>query len=100
MIPSVEKQTPKESSPERSPLLRGALKLSFEPSVTLEQVESENQEVVVGPPRITRSQKRKQNLLHASTLPFLHPSLKPRTSQNNAIAKENTALWRCHGNGR
>lgn len=35
-----------------------------------------------------------------SILPLLHPSQKPRTSQNNAIAKENTVMWRCHSNGR
>ncbi len=56
-----------------------------------------------GPPPITRSQKEKQSLpptLHMSLLPFLHPSQKLWTSQNNAIAKENTAMRRCHSNGR
>lgn len=48
MIKSVEDQTSKQSCPNRSPLLRGALKLTFEPSVTLKQVESENVEVVEG----------------------------------------------------
>lgn len=56
-----------------------------------------------GPPPMTRSQKGKQSLppsLHMSLLPFLHPSQKLWTSQNNAIAKENTAMRRCHSNGR
>ncbi|XP_056603215.1 beta-1,4-galactosyltransferase 4 [Triplophysa dalaica] len=48
MIPSIEEKTLKKSCPERSPLLRGSLELSFKPSVTLEQVEHENQEVVGG----------------------------------------------------
>ncbi|XP_056314770.1 beta-1,4-galactosyltransferase 4 [Danio aesculapii] len=44
----VEEPPPKESCPENSPLLRGSLKLTFEPSLTLEQVEIENAEVVEG----------------------------------------------------
>ncbi|XP_067293789.1 beta-1,4-galactosyltransferase 4 [Pseudorasbora parva] len=44
----VEEQFPKQSCPEHSPLLRGSLKLSFESSLTMEQVESENEEVVDG----------------------------------------------------
>ncbi|TRY74222.1 hypothetical protein DNTS_033175, partial [Danionella cerebrum] len=44
----VEDLATKQSCPERSPLIRGAVKLSFEPSLTLKQVESENEEVVEG----------------------------------------------------
>ncbi|XP_016118263.1 beta-1,4-galactosyltransferase 4-like [Sinocyclocheilus grahami] len=44
----VEEQAAKESCPEHSPLLRGAFKLSFDPSLKIGQVESENGEVVEG----------------------------------------------------
>uniref|UniRef100_A0A8C2GGU0 Beta-1,4-galactosyltransferase n=1 Tax=Cyprinus carpio TaxID=7962 RepID=A0A8C2GGU0_CYPCA len=48
MMRSIEEQSVRESCPEHSPLLRGAIKLSFDPSLTLGQVESENGEVVEG----------------------------------------------------
>ncbi|KTF76106.1 hypothetical protein cypCar_00025824, partial [Cyprinus carpio] len=52
MMHSIEErageQAATESCPERSPLLRGAFKLSFDPSLTIGQVESENGEVVEG----------------------------------------------------
>ncbi|XP_026111144.1 beta-1,4-galactosyltransferase 4-like [Carassius auratus] len=48
MIRSIEEQSVRESCPEQSPLLRGSIKLSFDPSLTSGQVESENGEVVEG----------------------------------------------------
>ncbi|KAI4902494.1 hypothetical protein NFI96_014847, partial [Prochilodus magdalenae] len=41
-------QNPKDTCPEESPLLRGAIKLSFEPSLTLDQVTRANREVAEG----------------------------------------------------
>ncbi|XP_056103364.1 beta-1,4-galactosyltransferase 4 [Rhinichthys klamathensis goyatoka] len=81
----VEEQSPKQSCPEHSPLLRGSLKLSFEPSLTMEQVESENGEVMEGqynPPDCTARQSvailiphrnREKHLLYL--LYHLHPFL-------------------------
>ncbi|XP_038861797.1 beta-1,4-galactosyltransferase 4-like [Salvelinus namaycush] len=76
---------PKESCPEKSPLLRGALKLTFEDSLTLKEVESENSGVAEGqyqPPDCLAQQSvailiphrnREKHLLYL--LHHLHPFL-------------------------
>ncbi|KAG7515257.1 hypothetical protein JOB18_003791 [Solea senegalensis] len=44
----IDTPKPKEECPQESPLLRGAVKLTFEPSLTLKDVEEENKEVTEG----------------------------------------------------
>ncbi|XP_058239701.1 beta-1,4-galactosyltransferase 4 isoform X2 [Hemibagrus wyckioides] len=45
---AVVERMPKDLCPEKSPLLRGAMRLEFRPSLTLEQVEEENKGVSEG----------------------------------------------------
>lgn len=85
VISDAETQPPKDECPQKSNLLHGALKLSFEPSLTLSEVEKENKDVSEGqfqPPDCIARQSvavliphrnREKHLLYL--LHHLHPFL-------------------------